>query len=94
VNEEENVNSEMSSEERLMLLVEIRNAVYGIVKSIFDDIDTSITMYTFKKEDIKLARVSKLRMQLKALRAEKLDTISNIGKMHEEKILKEAGESK
>ena len=91
---EESSDSEMSSEERLALLIEIRNAVFGIVKAVFDDIDTSIQMYTYTKEDVKVARVSKLRMQLKALRAEKLETISNIGKMHEEKILKEAGESK
>jgi hypothetical protein len=91
---EESNDSEMSSEERLALLVDIRDAVYGIIKSIFDDIDTNIQMYTYTKEDVKVARVSKLRMQLKTLRAEKLDTISNIGKAHEEKILKEAGESK
>lgn len=82
-------NDEFTSEERLQILKEIRAAVYGIVKNIFDDFDTTIKMYTFTKDDIKVARVAKLRMQLKALRAEKLSTLENIGKAHEAKIQKE-----
>lgn len=87
MNNEEDV---LTKQERLLLLKEIRSAVYGIVKTIFDDFDLFINMYTYKnKDDVKVAKVSKLRMQLKALRAAKLKTLENIGKAHEEKIQKE-----
>jgi hypothetical protein len=77
---------EFTNEDRLEILKQIRSAVYGIIKSTFDDIDTSIRMYTFTKEDLKLARVSKLRMALKNLRAEKLESIDTMGRAHELKI--------
>ena len=47
--------------ERVKMMLDIRNAVYNLVKNVFDEIDRDLESFTFTKDNVKMIRASRAR---------------------------------
>ena len=70
-------------EEKLQQLIDIREAILGVIKAVFDEIDSDLESFTFTKDNVKLVRASRARLALKSTRKATLDHIAKIGEEYE-----------
>ena len=69
--------------ERVKMMLDIRNAVYNLVKNVFDEIDRDLESFTFTKDNVKMIRASRARLKLKSTRKSTLEHIAAIGEEYE-----------
>jgi hypothetical protein len=73
----------ISRDERIKLMIEVRDAVFNIVKAVFEDIDKQIEEDSFYIETIKHIKTNTLKLKVKALKQFTLSNIENIGEGYE-----------
>ena len=73
----------MNRNDQIKMMVQVREAVYQLIQESFDLMDKTLEANTFKKDDKKLIRAPRARLELKNLRLEILKNIKDIGKEYE-----------
>lgn len=73
----------MDRKQRVLLMIEVRKAIKGLLESAFDEIDEEIEKNTFQGKDYKIVKSSKVRLSIKALRSSFLQRVEHIGKGYE-----------
>ena len=73
----------MDRNERVTMLLNIRGAVYDLLKAFFNGVDDELKSKIIVIEGCQYIKASEARLSIRSIRAEALSKIYNIGKLYE-----------